>query len=117
MKLTLRYFASLREALGAGGALDWPVDRPVDAAAGVHGSGVVRDDVAADRTDPHAAAAAARATTGALRAWLRSQSEAHARALAPGRAVRVAVDQTLADDATPLHEGAEVAFFPPVTGG
>ena len=85
MRLTLRYFASLREALGAGGALDWaPGDEP---------------------------------TAAALRAWLRTQSPAHEQALAPGRAVRVAVDQVLADDATTLHDGAEVAFFPPVTGG
>ena len=56
-------------------------------------------------------------TAAALRAWLRSQSDAHAQALAPGRAVRVAVDQALADEATPLRDGAEVAFFPPVTGG
>ena len=85
MKLTLKYFASLREALGAGGPLEWTPD--------------------------------AAPTAAALRAWLRTQSDAHAQALAPGRAVRVAVDQALADDATPLREGAEVAFFPPVTGG
>jgi len=52
-----------------------------------------------------------------LRAWLCSQSDAQAQALAPGRAVRVAVDQTLAAESTLLHDGAEVAFFPPVTGG
>ena len=85
MKLTLKYFASLREALGPGGALDWtPSGTP---------------------------------TAAALRAWLCTQSDAHAQALAPGRAVRVAVDQALADEAAPLHDGAEVAFFPPVTGG
>ena len=85
MRLTLKYFASLREALGPGGALDWqPAGEP---------------------------------TAEALRAWLRTQSDAHAQALAPGRAVRVAVDQALADEATPLSDGAEVAFFPPVTGG
>ena len=85
MRLTLKYFASLRESLGAGGALDWaPEDAP---------------------------------TAAALRAWLRTQSDAHAQALAPGRAVRVAVDQALVDESAPLHDGAEVAFFPPVTGG
>ena len=85
MKITLKYFASLRETLGPGGALDWqPAGEP---------------------------------TAAALRAWLRSQSDAHAQALAPGRAVRVAIDQALADEATPLRDGAEVAFFPPVTGG
>ena len=85
MKITLKYFASLRETLGPGDTLDW---QP-----------------------------AAEPTAAALRAWLRSQSDAHAQALAPGRAVRVAVDQVLADEATPLRDGAEVAFFPPVTGG
>ncbi|RYY59476.1 MAG: molybdopterin synthase sulfur carrier subunit, partial [Comamonadaceae bacterium] len=41
----------------------------------------------------------------------------YAQALAAGRAVRMALDQVMAADATPLREGAEVAFFPPVTGG
>jgi molybdopterin synthase sulfur carrier subunit len=86
MKLQLRYFASLREALGPGETLEW--------------------------SPPEAAA-----TAGALRQFLRERSDSHAQALAPGRAVRVAVDQTMAHDATPLHDGAEVAFFPPVTGG
>ena len=85
MRLTLRYFASLREALGPGGTLDWAPE--------------------------------GEATAAALRAWLCAQSDAHAEVLAPGRAVRVAVDQALADEAAPLREGAEVAFFPPVTGG
>jgi molybdopterin synthase sulfur carrier subunit len=31
--------------------------------------------------------------------------------------VRAAVDQVMADEAEPLRDGAEVAFFPPVTGG
>jgi molybdopterin synthase sulfur carrier subunit len=57
------------------------------------------------------------ATAGALRQFLRGRSQAHADALAPARAVRVAVDQAMAHDTTPLHDGAEVAFFPPVTGG
>ena len=87
MKLWLKYFASLREALGPGGPLEW--SPPADVAP----------------------------TAGALRAWLRARSDAHAHALAPGRAVRVAVDQALADDATALRDGAEVAFFPTVTGG
>ena len=85
MRLTLKYFASLREALGSGGALDWaPAGEP---------------------------------TAASLRAWLCAQSPAHAQALAPGRAVRVAVDQSLAEESTLLRDGAEVAFFPPVTGG
>lgn len=31
--------------------------------------------------------------------------------------IKAAVNQTLARPDTPLAEGAEVAFFPPVTGG
>ena len=37
-------------------------------------------------------------------------------ALARGRAIRTALDQTLCDEAATLRDGAEVAFFPPVTG-
>lgn len=57
------------------------------------------------------------ATLGALRAELVARGEPHASALAPGRAVRMALDQVLADPQAPLRDGAEVAFFPPVTGG
>jgi len=35
-----------------------------------------------------------------------------------GRAdVRAAIDQVMSDESQPLPDGAEVAFFPPVTGG
>jgi molybdopterin synthase sulfur carrier subunit len=37
--------------------------------------------------------------------------------LAQNNNVRVAVNQDMADKATQLHAGDEVAFFPPVTGG
>ena len=57
------------------------------------------------------------ATAARLRAWLRARGGSWSEAFAEGRAVRVAVDQTLAAPTTPLREGAEVAFFPPVTGG
>ncbi len=56
-------------------------------------------------------------TTGDLQSWLAARGGAWAEALAPGRAVRVAVDQSLGGPDTALHDGAEVAFFPPVTGG
>lgn len=59
----------------------------------------------------------AAATLGALRAELAARSSAHAAALAPERALRMALDQNMCDEAAPLHDGAEVAFFPPVTGG
>lgn len=48
---------------------------------------------------------------------LRARGGAWAEELAPGRSFRVAVDQDLAGPDTPLGEGAEVAIFPPVTGG
>ena len=83
MKVQLRYFASLREALGARETLE----------------------------------VAAGTTLGALRDQLIARGGDHARCLARGRAVRSALDQVMADDAVALHDGAEVAFFPPVTGG
>jgi len=57
------------------------------------------------------------ASAGELRAWLGGRGEPWGEALGQGRNVQVAVDQVLGDAATPLREGAEVAFFPPVTGG
>jgi molybdopterin synthase sulfur carrier subunit len=85
MNIQLRFFASIREALGASHeTLALP-------------SGV--------------------ATVGDLRAFLRERGEAWAAALAPNRALRMACNQLMADEATPLTEGCEVAFFPPVTGG
>jgi molybdopterin synthase sulfur carrier subunit len=56
-------------------------------------------------------------TVAALRAHLVQRGGAWASALAPGRAVRVAVNHDMADAATPVKAGDEVAFFPPVTGG
>ena len=82
-KITVRYFASIREAVGAG-------QEVVETAA---------------------------ATLGALRDELIARGGAHASSLARGKAVRAALDQALCDDAAALHEGCEVAFFPPVTGG
>jgi molybdopterin synthase sulfur carrier subunit len=85
MKIQLRFFASIREALGTSQeTLELPQE--VD-------------------------------TVGALRHHLRERGEAWAAALAPGRALRMACDQQMADEATPLTENCEVAFFPPVTGG
>ncbi len=79
----VRYFASLREALGSGQSFQVP---PA-------------------------------CTVGQLRNLLIAQGGAHALALARGRAVRAAVAQQMAGEDTPLTPGAEVAFFPPVTGG
>lgn len=83
MQVRVRYFASLREALGPGESVDLP----------------------------------AGSTLAQLRDALIERGGAHAQALARGRALRCALDQVMADEATPVHDGAEVAFFPPVTGG
>jgi molybdopterin synthase sulfur carrier subunit len=56
-------------------------------------------------------------SVGDLTAWLRARGDAWARELAPGRAFRVAVNQDMAEAGTPVENGDEVAFFPPVTGG
>ena len=56
-------------------------------------------------------------TVGSLRAWLAARGGAWATELAPGRAVRVAVNHDLADASTAVAPGDEVAIFPPVTGG
>lgn len=89
MKITVRYFASVREQLGQGETLD------VQAADG----------------GPQPA------TVGELREWLIRRSPAHAEALGGAKALRMACNQTLCGPGEPLAEGAEVAFFPPVTGG
>ena len=83
MKLTVRYFASIREALGAA--------ETIDAAEG--------------------------STVGAIRDALIARGGAHATALARGKALRSALNQVLCDEAAVVGEGAELAFFPPVTGG
>ncbi len=83
MKIQVRYFAALREALGP--------HETVELASG--------------------------ATLGELRDALLARGGRHAEVLARGRAVRCALNQAMADEATPVPEGAEVAFFPPVTGG
>ena len=56
-------------------------------------------------------------TVGALRARLCGRGGAWATELAPGRAVRIAVNHELARDDARVAPGDEVAFFPPVTGG
>ena len=56
-------------------------------------------------------------TLGSLRDQLIAQGGAYAESLARGRAVRLALNQVMCDESAPLTEGAEVAFFPPVTGG
>lgn len=56
-------------------------------------------------------------TVGIVVEKLRARDGRWSEAFDPGRAWRVAVNQRMADLATPLKPGDEVAFFPPVTGG
>jgi molybdopterin synthase sulfur carrier subunit len=85
MKINLRYFASVREAVGIG---QESVELPGDVD-----------------------------TVGAVRGLLAARGGAWAEALAPQRAVRMACNQVMCGAGTKVEEGAEVAFFPPVTGG
>ena len=82
-QVRVRYFASIREALGPG--------ESVDLSEG--------------------------ATVALLRDWLIGRSDRHAAALARGKALRCALNQSLCEESAVLVSGAEVAFFPPVTGG
>ncbi len=56
-------------------------------------------------------------TIAALRDELIARGGGYADSLARGKALRAALNQTLSDESATLVEGAEVAFFPPVTGG
>lgn len=56
-------------------------------------------------------------TVGALREELMARGAAWHEVLHRDRNVRASVNRRMATDATPLPDGAEVAFFPPVTGG
>ena len=57
------------------------------------------------------------ATVALLVDGLRARDSRWSEAFAPGRNWRVAVNQQMAEAATPLKPGDEIAFFPPVTGG
>jgi molybdopterin synthase sulfur carrier subunit len=54
---------------------------------------------------------------GSLTEWLRQRGSIWQEELAPGRPVRVAVNQDMADLGTAVRDKDEIAFFPPVTGG
>ncbi len=83
LTVQVRYFASIREALGSGEVLTVSVT----------------------------------ATAGDARDALILSNPLHALALSRGRAVRIALNQTLCDESAALRDGDELAFFPPVTGG
>jgi molybdopterin synthase sulfur carrier subunit len=83
MKITVKYFASIREAIG-------------------HGSESLETSAT---------------TLAALRDELIARGDAYAHSLARGKTLRMALNQVMADESAPIVPGAEVAFFPPVTGG
>ena len=56
-------------------------------------------------------------TIADLREFLAQRGNPWAEALANTKVIRCALNQEMVADSTPLVEGAEVAFFPPVTGG
>jgi molybdopterin synthase sulfur carrier subunit len=56
-------------------------------------------------------------TVAALVDELKAREDRYAAAFADMTAVRVAVDQVLADPSASLAGVREVAFFPPMTGG
>ena len=56
-------------------------------------------------------------TIADLREFLAQRGNPWAEVLASTKIIRCALNQEMVADSTPLVEGAEVAFFPPVTGG
>lgn len=70
-----------------------------------------RVGVAGERVETSAA------TVRELVEELRARDDAHAHALEDIRALKVALDQELAEFDAPLAGVREVAFFPPMTGG
>ncbi len=83
MLLTVRYFASIREAIGSG-----------------------KEQVQTSATD-----------LAGLRDELIQRGAPYDQALARGKTVRMALNQVMGGESELLTDGAEVAFFPPVTGG
>jgi len=57
------------------------------------------------------------ATVAGLLDTLRQRGGPFGTELAPGRAVRVAINHAMAKPSDALQDGDEVALFPPVTGG
>ncbi|MFI4941527.1 MAG: molybdopterin converting factor subunit 1 [Burkholderiales bacterium] len=56
-------------------------------------------------------------TAGAVRHFLIERGGVWAAALGQQRPLRMAYNQEMADPQTPIADGGELAFFPPVTGG
>jgi molybdopterin synthase sulfur carrier subunit len=57
------------------------------------------------------------ANIGDLVSLLRQRGAPWKDELAPGKPVRLAVNQAMANSETPITDGDEIAIFPPVTGG
>ena len=85
MKLELRFFASLREALG-----------------------ISQESITIPATVK---------TIADLRTHLIERGNPWSEVLADCKVLRCALNQHMVDANTALQDGAEVAFFPPVTGG
>jgi molybdopterin synthase sulfur carrier subunit len=83
MHITLKFFASVREAMGSSG---------------------------------HAYETQSR-TLGQLRDELVQAGGPATQALGRDRVLRMALNQTLCEEGAALTPDAEIAFFPPVTGG
>jgi molybdopterin synthase sulfur carrier subunit len=83
MKITVRYFASIRELVGVG-------------QESLNTSSKTLTD---------------------LRQELVSRGGPYAQALGEDMVVRMALNQKVCDGDAVMDEGAEIAFFPPVTGG
>ncbi len=52
-----------------------------------------------------------------LTTWLRQRGNQWQSELAPGKALRVAVNQAMVGMDATIKDGDEIAYFPPVTGG
>jgi len=87
MKIRILYFAALRDALDRA---DESLDTQAATLAELRAELATRGGVWAERFGADSPAA---------------------------RRVKAALDQTMAAGDAALHDGAEVAFFPPVTGG
>jgi len=83
MKITVRYFASVREHIGL--AQETIDTQSIDLAS--------------------------------LKNELIARGENYRQGLSDGKAIRMAMNQSVCDESTRLTDNAEVAFFPPVTGG
>jgi len=57
------------------------------------------------------------ATVGALIAWLSRRGEGYAHAFEQASIIRAAIDRAHVKHDAPIAGAAEIAFFPPMTGG